>query len=77
MSKRQALFTSCFLPVIGLLLVAAIIAGIALLTIPQQAMEFFGPPASNLNERQVYLLSAQLLLQRKALIEAADPAGQP
>jgi len=77
MSKRQALFTSCFLPAVGLVLVAAIIAGISLLTIPQQAREAFGPPASNLNQGQIYLLSAQLLLQKKALIEPANPTALP
>lgn len=77
MSKRHAIFTSCFLPVVGLVLIVAVVIGIALLTIPQRAQEIFGPPAANLSQGQTYLLAAQLLWQERALTEAANPAGQP
>lgn len=77
MSKRHALFTSCFLPAVGLILIAVIVSGIVLATIPQQAEERFGPPTASLGDVQVYVLSAQLLWQEEALTQPANPAAQP
>lgn len=77
MSKRQALFTSCFLPVIGLILISGVVIGAGILTIPQRTRDTFGVPNPSLNERQIYWLSMQLLWNEKDLTQAADPAALP
>ncbi len=77
MSKRQtpSVLASCFLPLVGLVILLGVLLVAAVLSVPGQAAEKFGPPASSLGQTERYLLSARLLLKANDLLQPADPAG--
>lgn len=71
--NKQSVFGACFLPIIGLFILACV-TGIATLSIlPEQAQKKFGPPAQSLGGLRKYTLAAALLLQAGDLLTPVDP----
>lgn len=75
MSKKTSLLASCFLPLVALAIMCAVVVGLFVLGVPGQAEKLFGPPSPQLSSLQRYRLSAQLLLQKELLLKPADPSG--
>jgi UPF0755 protein len=58
-------------------LLAIVLLGNFLLTIPERAAEQYGPPSSQLTSWEVYVLSTRLLSESDALQYPALPEGDP
>ncbi len=75
--RTSSLLTLFFLPLIAFVILAVAYTGLSLVSVPQDAVEKFGPPAAALSPRDTYLLSLRLLWQKGALLKAANPDGAP
>ncbi len=73
--KQASHFQLLFLPLIALFLFTLVLLGAAVISIPRQASEIYGPPAPGLDTRQQYTLSTILLIRADNLTQALNPGG--
>ena len=74
-SRSPAVFGSCILPLVAIVLLGLIILFTFVLTVPGQASAKFGKPQPGLRSLQRYFLSATLLWKADKITQPVDPAG--
>jgi len=65
------------LPAVALVILLGLMLALAIVGLPSQARQKFGPPASNLSRRQLFTYSALLVFQANDLNRPGDPLGEP
>lgn len=73
--RSSSRFGACFLPLIVLCILLAIIAFVVPKLITAQAEQSFGAPAPGLSASQRFYLSALIVLQSRDLTQPANPVG--
>ena len=76
-SSIPSIFGACLLPAVALCILAIIVLVVFAGSIPAQAKDAFGAPASRLGNFQTFSLSLQLLLQKGSLTHGRDPHAAP